>query len=174
MSRILDLDKIKQAWQLRREGKQQKEIAETLNLSLRHIQNYLSLDWLTQRNMRVLMKGGAEEANNQLKTLWSIGEETREDGTSGAQAVAAVGADPDGEAMTTHSQDCPSPEQWPDVGRLEDWGVPKYAAPGLLSAWRRAHRKRTTNCARCGPTLLGMCRLRCPSRTPTIWPWPAG
>ena len=141
MSRILDLDKIKQAWQLRREGKQQKEIAETLNLSLRHIQNYLSLDWLAQRNMRVLMKGGAEEANNQLKTLWSIGEETKEDGPNGAQAVATVDAGPDGEAVATHSQDCPSPEQWPDVGRLEDWGVPKYAAPGLLSAWRRAHRE---------------------------------
>ena len=29
----------------------------------------------------------------------------------------------------------------PDVARLEGWGVPKYTAPGLLSAWRRAHRE---------------------------------
>ena len=69
MTRLLDMDKVKQAWQFRREGKQQKEIAEALDLSLRHIQNYLSLDWLAQRSMRVMTKGGAEEVNEQLKTL---------------------------------------------------------------------------------------------------------
>ena len=139
MSRKLDLDKVKQAWQLRRQGKQQKEIAEALDLSLRHTQNYLSLDWLAQRSMRVLMKGRAEEANDQLRTLWGLGEETKED--SSTHTVAGVEEGPDGKIATGHSRNCPSPEPWPDVGHLEDWGVPKYAAPGLLSAWRRAHRE---------------------------------
>ena len=141
MSRILDLDKVKQAWQLRRQGKQQKEIAETLDLSLRHTQNYLSLDWLAQRSMRVLMKGRAEEANDQLRTLWGLGEEPKENGSTRVDAVAGVDEEPDGKISTDHSRDCTSPEPWPDVGHLEDWGVPKYAAPGLLSAWRRAHRE---------------------------------
>ena len=141
MSRILDLEKVKQAWQLRREGKQQKEIAEALDLSLRHTQNYLSLDWLAQRSMRVLMKGRAEEANDQLRTLWGLGEETTENSAKGADTVAGVDEASNGETATGHPSDCPSPEQWPDVGHLEDWGVPKYAAPGLLSAWRRAHRE---------------------------------
>ena len=141
MSRVLDLDKVKQAWQLRREGKQQKEIADTLDLSLRHTQNYLSLDWLAQRSMRVLMKGRAEEANNQLRTLWGLGEDTKEDSPTRTDTVAGADEGPDGKITTGHSRDCTSPEQWPDVGHLEDWGVPKYAAPGLLSAWRRAHRE---------------------------------
>ena len=88
MSRVLDLDKVKQAWQLRREGKQQKEIAEALDLSLRHTQNYLSLDWLAQRSMRVLMKGRAEEANNQLRTLWGLGEGTKEESPTRVDTVA--------------------------------------------------------------------------------------
>ena len=135
MSRTLDLDKVKQAWQLRREGKQQKEIADVLDLSLRHTQNYLSLDWLAQRSMRVLMKGRAEEANNQLRTLWGLGQEKRADNPSKTDTVTG------GNEATGNLRNCPSPDQWPDVGHLEDWGVPKYAAPGLLSAWRRAHRE---------------------------------
>ena len=122
-------------------GKQQKEIAETLDLSLRHIQNYLSLDWLAQRSMRVLMKGGAEEANSQLRTLWGLGEGTIEDGSNRSPTVATLAEDSAEETAAAQPQDCPSPEQWPDVGRLEGWGIPKYAAPGLLSAWRRAHRE---------------------------------
>lgn len=141
MSRVLDLDKVKQAWQLRREGKQQKEIAEALDLSLRHTQNYLSLDWLAQRSMRVLMKGRAEEANDQLRTLWGLGEDAKKDSPTSAETVTGVDEAQGGDIAKGHSQDCPSPEQWPDVGNLEDWGVPKYAAPGLLSAWRRAHRE---------------------------------
>ena len=127
MTRLLDMEKVKQAWQLRREGQQQKEIAEVLKLSLRHIQNYLSLDWLAQRSMRVLTKGGVAEVNEQLKTLWGLGQATVATGVK--EAVA-----PD------QDQSCDAPEQWPDVARLEDWGVPTYAAPGLLGAWRRAHR----------------------------------
>ena len=141
MARILDLDKVKQAWQLRREGKQQKEIAEVLDLSLRHTQNYLSLDWLAQRSMKVLMKGRAEEANDQLRALWGLGQETKQDSAARADTVAEADERPDGEIATGLSQPCPAPEQWPDVGHLEGWGVPKYAAPGLLSAWRRAHRE---------------------------------
>ena len=74
MTRLLDLDKVEQAWNLRRQGKQQKEIAQELSLSLRHIQNYLSIDWLAQRGMRALMKGNAQEVNNQLKALGRLGE----------------------------------------------------------------------------------------------------
>jgi len=127
MTRHLDLEKVKQAWSLRRQGKQQKEVADALGLSLRHIQNYLSVDWLAQRSLRALMKGGAEEVNEQLKALGGLGEAGPVGG--GAQPV------------TRDQASCASPDQWPDVARLEGWGVPKYTAPGLLSAWRRAHRE---------------------------------
>ena len=129
MARSLDLDKVEQAWNLRRQGKQQKEIAEDLGLSLRHIQNYLSIDWLSQRGMRALMKGGAQEVNDQLRALGRLGEIH----VNGAGEDAA-----NGEAQGTSS--CNAPEQWADVGRLERWGVPKYSAPGVLGAWRMAHR----------------------------------
>ncbi len=69
MARPLDLDKVRQAWELRRQGSQQKEIARSLDLSLRHTQNYLSLDWLAQRSLRSLTKGAVEEVNEQLKIL---------------------------------------------------------------------------------------------------------
>ena len=144
MTRILDLDKVKQAWDLRKQGKQQKEIAEELGLSLRHIQNYLSIDWLTQRGMRALMKGGAQEVNNQLRALGRLGEingngasaKTREKASAkpanddGADAANGNTPDPDS---------CPAGEQWADVAQLEGWGVPKYGAPGMLGAWRKAH-----------------------------------
>ena len=140
MTRPLDLDKVKQAWNLRRQGKQQKEIAEELSLSLRHIQNYLSIDWLAQRGMRALMKGGAEEVNNQLKALARLGEF---DVNGGASQVRAQSND-EGEAVANGEaqgpSSCQAPEQWADVARLEGWGVPKYGAPGMLGAWRRAHR----------------------------------
>ena len=144
MSRLLDLEKVKQAWQLRREGKQQKDIATDLNLSLRHIQNYLSLDWLTQRSMRVLVKGGSEEVNEQLKALWGLGQNPASgDSKKAGTKVAVAETDTEGgeeSAAPKQAKDCSAPEQWPDVARLEDWGVPKHAAPGLLGAWRRAHR----------------------------------
>ena len=139
MTRPLDLDKVKQAWNLRRQGKQQKEIAEELSLSLRHIQNYLSIDWLAQRGMRALMKGGAQEVNNQLKALGRLGQ----DGVDGPGKVrpqsndeGEVAANGDAQGLSS----CQAPEQWADVARLEGWGVPKYGAPGMLGAWRRAHR----------------------------------
>ena len=135
MTRPLDLDKVKQAWNLRRQGKQQKEIAEELNLSLRHIQNYLSIDWLAQRGMRALMKGGAEEVNNQLKALARLGEIKVKGGGRKARAKS----DDESEEATNGLSSCQAPEEWGDVGRLEGWGVPKYGAPGMLGAWRRAH-----------------------------------
>ena len=128
MTRPLDLERIKQAWQLRREGKQQKEIADALNLSLRHIQNYLSLDWLAQRCMRVLVKGGSGEVNSQLNAMRSL------NGAVAADAAPREGAGEDGPSV------CYAFAKWADVARLEGWGVPKDAAPGLLSAWRKAHR----------------------------------
>ena len=140
MSRLLDLDKVKRAWQLRREGKQQKDIAEALNLSLRHIQNYLSLDWLAQRSMRVLIKGGAQEVNDQLRTLWGLGQSTGTSGARRARGKATAVAEPEDSTAIDQVPGCTAPDQWPDVARLEDWGFPKYAAPGLLGAWRRAHR----------------------------------
>jgi len=143
MARPLDLDKVKQAWDLRRQGKQQKEIAEELKLSLRHIQNYLSIDWLAQRGMRALMKGGAEEVNNQLKALGRLGEF---DVNGGAGKVLAQSNDEDEDAANGRAQipsSCQAPDQWADVSRLESWGVPKYGAPGMLGAWRRAHRDGT-------------------------------
>tara|TARA_B100000315_G_scaffold234821_1_gene249190 strand:+ start:101 stop:877 length:777 start_codon:yes stop_codon:yes gene_type:complete len=143
MSRLLDLDKVRQAWQLRREGKQQKEIAEELSLSLRHIQNYLSLDWMAQRSMRVLMRGGAEEVNDQLKTVWGLGPAATGENGRKVRGKAATAAVSDEATTLEPPVDCHAPEQWPDVARLEDWGVPKYAAPGLLGAWRRAHRDGT-------------------------------
>ena len=131
MTRLLDLDKVEQAWNLRRQGKQQKEIAQELSLSLRHIQNYLSIDWLAQRGMRALMKGNAQEVNNQLKALGRLGEfEVNGAGDGHGQS--------NGEAQGPAS--CQAPEQWADVARLEGWGVPKYGAPGMLAAWRMAHR----------------------------------
>ena len=139
MTRLLDLDKVKQAWDLRRQGKQQKEIAEELKLSLRHIQNYLSIDWLAQRGMRALMKGGAEEVNNQLKALGGLGEY----GANGAGKALEQSNDEVEDAANGYSQSpspCQAHEQWADVARLEGWGVPKYGAPGMLGAWRRAHR----------------------------------
>lgn len=143
MTRLLDMDKVKQAWQFRREGKQQKEIAEALDLSLRHIQNYLSLDWLAQRSMRVLTKGGAEEVNEQLKTLWGLGQAAVGDGAK--KTRGKNGADLESDEMPESDSPgvCDAPEHWPDVARLEDWGVPRFAAPGLLGAWRRAHRDGT-------------------------------
>ena len=142
MTRPLDLEKVKQAWQLRRDGKQQKEIAEVLSLSLRHIQNYLSLDWLAHRSMRVLLKGGAEEVNEQLRALWSIGETSSANGTRKSKQSSA-GDDLAKESPGAEGAACDAPDQWPDVSRLESWGVPKYAAPGFLSAWRRAHHRET-------------------------------
>ncbi len=139
MTRPLDLDKVKQAWNLRRQGKQQKEIAEELSLSLRHIQNYLSIDWLAQRGMRALMKGGAEEVNNQLKALARLGEfDVNDAGKVRAQSNDEGEDVANSEAQSVSS--CQAPEQWADVARLEGWGVPKYGAPGVLGAWRRAHR----------------------------------
>lgn len=139
MSRTMDLEGVKQAWQLRRQGKQQKDIAEALNLSLRHIQNYLSLDWLAQRSLKILMKGRTQELNEQLKMLLTLGE-AKADGRERepkekAKAAAGSGEAGEGEASST----CQAPEHWADVARLEDWGVPRCHAPGLLSAWRRAH-----------------------------------
>ena len=139
MTRPLDLDKVKQAWNLRRQGKQQKEIAEALNLSLRHIQNYLSIDWLAQRGMRALMKGGAQEVNDQLKALGRLGEMD----AIGAGKLRPQSKDESEHAANGEANDpssCQAPEQWPDVARLEGWGVPRYGAPGVLGAWRRAHR----------------------------------
>ena len=127
MTRHLDLERVKQAWSLRRQGKQQKDVADALGLSLRHVQNYLSVDWLAQRSLRALMKGGAEEVNEQLKALGGLGET----GPAGGVCQPVAGA----------QASCASPDQWPDVARLEGWGIPKYTAPGLLSAWRRAHRE---------------------------------
>ena len=143
MSRLLDMDKVKEAWQLRRDGRQQKEIAEALNLSLRHIQNYLSLDWLAQRSMRVLTKGGVAEVNEQLKTLWGLGQDTGSEAVKKARMKTKVAEESNEEVAPDHDQGCVAPEQWPDVSRLKDWGVPMYAAPGLLGAWRRAHRDGT-------------------------------
>ena len=140
MTRLLDMEKVKEAWQLRREGRQQKEIAEALNLSLRHIQNYLSLDWLAQRSMRVLTKGGVAEVNEQLKTLWGLGQATVGTGVNGAGVGTTATEAIDEEIAPDQGQSCDAPGQWPDVARLGDWGVPMYAAPGLLGAWRRAHR----------------------------------
>ena len=140
MTRPLDLDKVKQAWDLRRQGKQQKEIAEELNLSLRHIQNYLSIDWLAHRGMRALMKGGAQEVNDQLKALGRLGEM---DVNGGADQLRAQSNDEGEDAANGEARglsSCQAPEQWPDVARLEGWGVPRYGAPGMLAAWRRAHR----------------------------------
>ncbi len=139
MTRTLDLEGVKQAWQLRRQGKQQKEISEALNLSLRHIQNYLSLDWLAQRSLKALMKGRTEELNEQLKMLLTLGEATA-DGRHRRPKKKAKAAAGSGEAAEgEQSSACQAPEHWADVAQLEDWGVPRYSAPGLLSAWRRAH-----------------------------------
>lgn len=141
MARPLDLDRINKAWQLRREGKQQKEIADALNLSLRHIQNYLSLDWLAQRSMRVLVKGGVGEVNSQLNAMRGLsgpvakaGAEQVTSRAPAAVAEALEGAGGDGPPV------CFAFGKWADVARLEEWGVPKDAAPGLLGAWRKAHR----------------------------------
>ena len=144
MTRILDLDKVKQAWDLRKQGKQQKEISEELGLSLRHIQNYLSIDWLTQRGMRALMKGGAQEVNNQLKALGRLSEYNGNGATAKARVKAsaklASGEDADAaNGDTTDDPSCQAAEQWADVAQLEGWGVPKYGAPGMLGAWRKAH-----------------------------------
>ena len=140
MTRPLDLDKVKQAWSLRRQGKQQKEIAEELHLSLRHIQNYLSIDWLAQRGMRALMKGGAQEVNEQLKALGRLGEISANGAGGKVRTKANDEADDTANANGQDASSCPAPEQWADVARLESWGVPKYGAPGMLGAWRRAHR----------------------------------
>ena len=91
-----------------------------------------------------MVKGGAEEVNEQLKTLWGLGQNAASSGSKKARAKVAM-AETDAEsseecAAPQQAKYCSAPEQWPDVGRLEEWGVPKYAAPGLLGAWRRAHR----------------------------------
>ena len=143
MSRPVDLEKVKQAWQLRRQSQQQKDIAEALDISLRHVQNYLSVDWLSQRALRVLTKGRAEEANKQLKLLWDLGEAVEGGGLEESKEHLEAQADPDEPAEHEQSSICRAPEHWPDVAQLETWGVPKYEAPGLLSAWRRAHREET-------------------------------
>lgn len=140
MARPLNLERVKQAWQLRRQGKQPKEIAEALRLTLRHVHNYLSLDWLAQRSLRVLSRGRPQEANEQLKILWDLGGVPAGDGAAGTHQVRE--AAPQSEEVAERQQDvlCRAPDPWPDVARLESWGVPKGEAPGLLSAWRRAHR----------------------------------
>ena len=46
MTRRLNLERIKQACQLRKQGQRPREIAVALSLTVRHVQNYLSLDWL--------------------------------------------------------------------------------------------------------------------------------
>ena len=140
MTRPLDLDKVKQAWNLRRQDKQQKEIAEELNLSLRHIQNYLSIDWLAQRGMRALMKGGAQEVNDQLKALGRLVEKDVNGGAGKVHAQANEEGEDAANGKAQGPPSCQAPEQWADVARLEGWGVPKYGAPGMLAAWRRAHR----------------------------------
>ena len=143
MARRLDLERVKQAWEWRREGKQQQEIADALGMSLRHIQNYLSLDWLAQCSLRTLMKGGAEEVNEQLKALWAMGE-VRSSGSLQSRYDSAGSSGKSGEGKgPPGGSSCNVPEIWPDVARLEDWGVPKFTAPGLLGAWRRAHREDT-------------------------------
>ena len=141
MVRPLDLGRVKEAWQLRREGKQQREIAEALDLSLRHVQNYLSLGWLTQRSARVLVKGGVGEVNSQLNAMRGLNGPAAQADTErvmsrdpAAVAGALEGAGGDGFPV------CFAFGKWADVARLEVWGVPKDAAPGLLGAWRKAHR----------------------------------
>ena len=143
MSRPMDLEKIKQAWQLRRQGNQQKNIAEALDLSLRHVQNYLSIDWLAQRSLRALMKGRAEEANEQLKTLGGLGEVARGNNIETIKGGVESPPSPNDASGSVKSLLCEAPTPWPDVAQLETWGVPRYEAPGLLSAWRRAHREDT-------------------------------
>jgi hypothetical protein len=140
MARPLDLERVKQAWLLRKQGKQPREIAEALGLTVRHVHNYLSLDWLAQRSLRVLSRGRPQEANEQLKILWDLGGVPVGDGAAGAHP--AWEAAPQSEAAAERQQDvlCRAPDPWPDVAQLESWGVPKDEAPGLLSAWRRAHR----------------------------------
>ena len=136
MSRPVDLEKVKRAWKLRRQGKQQKDIAETLDFSLRHVQNYLSLDWLAQRVLRVLEKGRAEEANNQLILLWDLGEtqlhgETDQaDPRIEAPPVTGEAAEPEGSTV------CRAPEHWPDVaqlGRLGSAAVRCSRSPGCVA-----------------------------------------
>jgi hypothetical protein len=136
----LNLERVKQAWQLRKQGKQPREIAEALSLTVRHVQNYLSLDWLAQRSLRVLSRGRPQEANEQLEILWDLGGVPVGDVAAGAHPVWEAG--PQSEEAAERQQDviCQAPEPWPDVAQLESWGVPKEEAPGLLSAWRRAHR----------------------------------
>ena len=143
MTRQLDLERVKQAWVLRREGKQQKEIADALGMSLRHIQNYLSLDWLAQRSLRALMKGGAEEVNEQLKALWALGEVKSSGNAQSLGHSAGSSANLSEGNGSKVGLSCDVSENWPDVALLESWGVPKFTAPGLLSAWRRAHREET-------------------------------
>ncbi|PKB79176.1 MAG: hypothetical protein BZY88_14690 [SAR202 cluster bacterium Io17-Chloro-G9] len=138
MARPLDLDKVKQAWDLRRQGKQQKEIAGALDLSLRHTQNYLSLDWLSQRSLRSLAKGAADEVNDQMKVLWSLGHKSPSEQHEINGFSNGNGDSHEGDAET---EECPAPENWPDVAQLEDWGIPRVTAPGMLGAWRRAHRE---------------------------------
>jgi hypothetical protein len=141
MARPLNLERVKQAWQLRKQGKQPREIAEALSLTVRHVQNYLSLDWLAQRSLRVLSRGRPQEANEQLKILWDLGGVPAGDGVARPHQVWEAAPQFE-EAAERQPQQCLSqaPDPWPDVARLESWGVPKGEAPGLLSAWRRAHR----------------------------------
>ena len=131
MARPLDLDKLKKAWNLRRQGSRQKDIARLLHLSLRHTQNYLSLDWPARRSLRSLTKGAVEEVNDQLKTLWSLGQ------TGGPRKSS----EQDGAFSNGHLVICEYSGLWPDVSLLEGWGIPKATAPGMLGAWRRAHRE---------------------------------
>ena len=85
------------------------------------------------------MKGGAQEVNNQLQALGRLGEiHVNGAGKDHGQSNGAGEDAANGEAQGASS--CNAPEQWADVGRLERWGVPKYGAPGVLGAWRMAHR----------------------------------
>ncbi len=120
LTRTLALEGIKQAWQLRREGKQQSEIAEVLNLSLRHVQNYLSIDWLSQRSLKALMKGRADEVNEQLKILFTVGEAATGGPHKKTKSKAKAAADSGNAAESGQSSVCQATERWADVALLED------------------------------------------------------
>ena len=132
MSRPIDSEKVRQAWDLRLEGRQQREIAQALNMSLRHVQNYLSLDWLSRRSRKALVKGRADEANGQLEILRALRIPAGDGQFQGDES------EQDGEPASTP---CPDPHPWPDVAQMEAWGLPRDGCPGILAAWRRAHRQ---------------------------------
>lgn len=132
MARPLNLGRVKQAWQLRRQGKDQREIAQALNLTPRHVQNYLSLDWLAQRSRRVLSRGRAQEANEQLKILWDLGGVSPGDGAAGDHPVWEAASQSVGASERQQDVLCPCPrEQWPDVAQLESGGCPRMRRPAF-------------------------------------------